>query len=152
MKQNTQVEAVYDSFLSKITDDLYGTMTLEEIKSDMSNMLNSAISRFYFPRKPITVEGESFTERLSSLEVEILSNFMVGEWINRQINTVRLMEVQFTGNDAKALNTGAQLKALLSAKEAQKRESKELMHYYHFGKMNDDGTRAPNFHLSGKKK
>lgn len=152
MSSKTSFEKVYDRFLSKVTDDMYISMSVEDVKDDLKTIMQSAISYFPFPKQPIKMEGGSFTEDLDPIEIEIISELMVGEWINRQIRTVRLTELQVTGNDAKGLNTGGQMRALKEIKHKHDVEVSSLIHFYHYGERDEDGRTTPLFNLSGKKR
>ena len=49
MSTSTNFSVVYDSFLSKITDDMYLQLTEEETQSLLKELLLSAIVKFEFP-------------------------------------------------------------------------------------------------------
>lgn len=53
MAENTKFSAVYNRFLSKITDDMYMELTPEDTIKDLQNLLIEAIPGFEFPRKPL---------------------------------------------------------------------------------------------------
>ena len=49
-QQYTPVSKIYDSFLSKITDDMYMELTPEDTVRDLQKLLIDAIPNFEFPR------------------------------------------------------------------------------------------------------
>ena len=51
MQKPTRFAVVYDSFLSKITDDMYLELTEEDTKNLLRELLISAIPKFEFPRQ-----------------------------------------------------------------------------------------------------
>jgi hypothetical protein len=53
MAENTKFSAIYNRFLSKITDDMYMELTPEDTIKDLQNLLIEAIPGFEFPRKPL---------------------------------------------------------------------------------------------------
>ena len=53
MAEKTKFSAVYNRFLSKITDDMYMELTPEDTIKDLQNLLIEAIPGFEFPRKPL---------------------------------------------------------------------------------------------------
>lgn len=50
LMDTTPFSIVYDSFLSKITDDMYMELTPEDTIKDLQNLLVDAIPGFEFPR------------------------------------------------------------------------------------------------------
>ena len=52
----TRFSVVYDSFLSKITDDMYLQLTEEDTKNLLRELLMSAIPKFEFPRQNLSYE------------------------------------------------------------------------------------------------
>ena len=49
----TRFSVVYNSFLSKITDDMYLELTEEDTKKLLRQLLASAIPKFEFPRQSL---------------------------------------------------------------------------------------------------
>ena len=116
---NTTYSEVYNNFLNRITDDMYVSYTEQETYDDLCPMLKIAITRIYLPKEDVKTEilgvGSTeenpiyeFNSELSMETIDMLALLMVREWLNRQMNTVRIMETQFTGSDAKAINTKTQ--------------------------------------------
>lgn len=65
MAENTKFSAVYNRFLSKITDDMYMELTPDDTIKDLQNLLIEAIPGFEFPRKPLydyTIETKVIEE------------------------------------------------------------------------------------------
>ena len=81
---STPFSEVYDRFLSKITDDMYMEITEEETKVMLKELLLNAIPWFEFPRVDLTnYSDEGFNVKLSNEEMNILSIYMILEWINQ---------------------------------------------------------------------
>lgn len=81
---STPFSEVYDRFLSKITDDMYMEITEEETKAMLKELLLNAIPWFEFPRVDLTnYSDEGFNVKLSNEEMNILSIYMILEWINQ---------------------------------------------------------------------
>lgn len=119
----TPFSAIYDRFLSKVTDDLYLELTKEETYALLQDLLMSAIIQFRFPRKnlnnyslghleqkptdqfyddgtPImTAEwiGGYFLCELSPEEQEILALNMVVQWSIQQLATIEITKQKFAG-------------------------------------------------------
>ena len=52
----TRFQQVYDSFLSKITDDMYLQLTYEDTLNLLEELLFSALPKFEFPRQQLSYE------------------------------------------------------------------------------------------------
>lgn len=149
MAQGTAYKIIYDNFLSLVTDDLYSStgslddLSEEEIYSDTEVLLVNAISKFFLPKEDIydvtIVDGEKyFTVNLSSSTIMILTLLMIKEWLARQMNSVRITETQYTGSDAKSINTKTQADAIRVAQEANALSLKQAYHSYQYQSMNED--------------
>ena len=107
---STPFSYIYDSFLSKITDDMYMELTELDTYQLLEELLLSAIQKFEFPRVDLTkyelvsitdevkytgaesgqeevpailYEGGSFTNILTAEEINILATYMVVEWLGQ---------------------------------------------------------------------
>lgn len=142
----TSFQEVYDFFLHSITDDLYITLDEEETKEDIFVFLKIAIIKFRYPKINLSYksEEERFENELTSDECYILSLYMLLEWLNRQMATVRLTEMQYTGSDLKSIGTKSQMSTLTEAYNHFNKELEKELKYYH----NKDEV---SYKLSGKK-
>jgi hypothetical protein len=87
MKMNTTAfSLVYDSFLSKITDDMYLELTELDTFRMLEELLLSAIEKFEFPRinlwdyQKLEENGEEyfcFNNELTREEINILAVYMI---------------------------------------------------------------------------
>lgn len=170
MSDRTSYEEIYEEFLSKVTDDLYVTWTpdideetedeiwnKEAVYSDISNFLKTAIRRFFLPKEDIytvIVEDEKqyFSSKLSQATIDILVLLMVKEWLARQMNNVRITELQYTGSDAKTLNTKSQAEAIKTAQEANEKAIKEAYYLYTYQSIDvtDNSVKVNSFDLTSK--
>lgn len=123
---NTEFSLVYDSFLSKITDDMY--LELDELDTYrmLQQLLLSAIEKFQFPRTDLTdyeiigvsdvhqymgvesnnqlVEailyfGGYFNNTLTHQEINILAVYMIVEWLSQQLASVENTRMKYSGSD-----------------------------------------------------
>lgn len=121
---------VYDRFLSKITDDLYLELTEEDTHADLQSIILNAIPGFEFPRVPIfnyqliehiTADGVTaigyFDCELSREEIDIVSDLMMIEWLNRQILSVENTRMKYSGSDFKFTSQANHLDKLVKAKD-----------------------------------
>lgn len=111
--KGTSFSKIYESFLSKITDDMYMQLTPEETYQILRQLLLSAIHKFEFPRqsldyqlKKIKKENDNtiflkwyFTNRLTDEEINILSNYMIVEWLGQQLASVENVRMKFSGSN-----------------------------------------------------
>ena len=127
---NTEFSLVYDSFLSKITDDMY--LELDELDTFrmLQQLLLSAIEKFEFPRIDLTdyeiievsdvhqymgvesnnelVEailycGGYFNNILTHQEINILAVYMIVEWLSQQLASVENTRMKYSGFERKDL-------------------------------------------------
>jgi hypothetical protein len=131
---STPYETLFDSFLSKIEDDLYTNIQFD-IESDMIKLLNSAIVQFQFPKVNILDKDDDlqqFNVDLSIYEIEILANLMKLEWTKRQINSTNLMKQMIGDKDFRLTSQANHLKVLLDLKNETEKEINSLMTKYSY--------------------
>jgi len=56
---STPFSAVYDKFLSKVTDDMYMELTVEETNNLLFELLQSALPWFEFPRVDLSARTDT---------------------------------------------------------------------------------------------
>ena len=111
----TPFSIVYDSFLSKITDDMYMELTPQDTDKILEELLISALPKFEFPRQSLdTIErevidqysedGESsmvrgFVNKLTDQEVNIIATYMIVEWLGQQLATVENTRMKYSGSN-----------------------------------------------------
>lgn len=131
----TPYEKVFDSFLSKIEDDLYPTLPIDEAETDFLKLLNSSIVHFTFPKVDIFNKDDSmmtFNVDLSLHEIEILSNLMKLEWIKRQINSISLIRQMLGSKDFSFTSQANHLKVLIDLKIQTEKDVEILMTKYSY--------------------
>lgn len=140
MNEPTSFSEVYEMFMHGITDDMYISWTRQETYEDLKPFLQKAVARFRYPKVVLTynAEDEEFTNTLNTEEIFILSLLMSIEWIDRQMLTVRLTELQYTGSDAKVLGTKAQMSALVELRKTFVNDLEKQLKYYHRHSRIDD--------------
>ena len=111
----TSLESVYDAFLSKITEDEWGTWTEEEVNEDLRTILDGAIPYFKFPRVSLEIDDtqEAFIEDITNEEIQILAQLMKCEWLNRTIMTWENVKPLYVERDFSQANLLSKLKDLL---------------------------------------
>lgn len=144
----TSFETIYDRFYGKITDDMYLEWTIEDTAADMKNILLDALPGFEFPRFSLfnyNVETNTFAEDLTSEEIDIIANLMVLTWLHRQITTIELVRMKYTGSDFKLTSQANHLSKLILLKEQLRQNTNHLQRLYKRRKLNPDGTISSNW-------
>ena len=136
---------VYKSFLSKITDDMYMQLDLEDTYAILQQLLLSAIPKFEFPRQSLEyhlvpteeVDWDSlvvlnwcFVNHLTRQEINILSNYMIVQWIGQQLASVENVRMKYSGSDFKFTSQANHMQKLLQLKKDYERQGFHLQRLY----------------------
>ena len=145
LTKGTSFATIYDSFLARVTSDMYMELTELDTFEMLQELLINAIPRFEFPRFNIfdyeegvlinvgnykgiesdNIEvpatawvGGSFNTILNIEEINILSLYMVVEWLGQQLASTENTRLKYSGSDFKftsQANHMAKLKTLIDA-------------------------------------
>lgn len=164
--QKTPFSKIYDNFLSKITDDMYMELTELETFRLLEELLISAIPKFEFPRVKINsyelsfVEDEStykgvesngievpaiiygggyFDNNLNQEEINILSTYMIVEWLGQQLASVENTRMKYSGSDFKFTSQANHMQKLSALKKEYEREGFHLQRLYKRRKVDSKG-------------
>lgn len=130
---------IYDSFLSKITDDMYLQLTMQDTYKMLQELLLSAIEKFEFPRvnlwdyQKIEENGEEcfyFNNKLTHEEINILAVYMVVQWLSQQLASVQNTRMKYSGTDFKFTSQANHMQKLLQLKKDYEREGFHLQRLY----------------------
>lgn len=144
---------IYDRFYGKVTDDMYIEWTLDDTAADMKNILLDAIPRFEFPRfAPFKydTDAEMYDVELTEEEINILAILMVLSWLNRQIASVELIRMKYTGSDFKLTSQANHLLKLFGLKEQIEQENTHLQRLYKRRKIDSEGNISSNWAVLGR--
>ena len=164
----TKFASVYNRFLGKITDDMYMELTPQDTMRDMQNLLIDAIPGFEFPRKSLdydisvsegtegefvvqSVEGISYVDNsafkaeLTSEEINILAILMMCSWIQRQVTSVEVTRMKYSGVDFKMTSQANHLSKLLALLKEAQRQSHKMQRLYKRRKTDDEGNIKSNW-------
>lgn len=162
----TSFSLIYDSFLSRITSDMY--MELDELQtySLLQELLVAAIPWFEFPRKDlngyellidkfddfycgidsnmldvkvIIYDGGYFNVDLSNEEINILSCYMIVEWLGQQLASIENIRMKYSGSDFKFTSQANHLQKVLTLKKDYEREGFHLQRLYKRRKIDSNG-------------
>ena len=157
INNGTPFSIIYDSFLSKVTDDMYMELTEVETFELLQELLLSAIPHFEFPRVDLTtleteyvedettyrgvesdnqevvayiMAGGSFNTALNNEEINILSTYMLVEWLTQQLATIENVRLKYSGSDFKFTSQANHLQKVLQLKKDYEREGLHLQRLY----------------------
>ena len=171
-KKQTPFSEIYDSFLSKITDDMYMELTELDTFAMLQELLISAIHKFEFPRVNITDYEENYLEDeenykgvesngvevkafvynngyfndfLNQEEINILSTYMIVEWLGQQLASVENTRMKYSGSDFKFTSQANHMQKLLALKKDYEREGFHLQRLYKRRKADKNGIMRSTF-------
>lgn len=124
---------VYDAFFRKITEDMYMELTKEDTESMVQELLLSALSWFEFPRVDINdydLAAGCFNVALSLDEINIISTYMVKEWLGQQLASVENTRMKYSGSDFKFTSQANHMAKLKNLAETYKQEGFHLQRLY----------------------
>lgn len=163
----TSFVTIYDSFLARVTSDMYMELTEEETTEMLQDLLLNAIPRFEFPRinlfdyeeghfeelgtyqgvesdnievSAIGWVGGAFNYLLTQEEINILALNMVIEWLGQQLDTTENTRMKYSGSDFKFTSQANHMAKLKVMIDAQKQDSVHLQRIYKRRKMAEDGS------------
>lgn len=151
----TPCSQVYDAFLRQITDDMYMELTKEDTLGMLSELLDSAIPWFEFPRQTLDIqppedpddeEDGYFSNDLSNEEIKILAVYMVQEWIGQQLASVENIRMKYSGSDFKLTSQANHLAKLQSLQKEYERKGFHLQRLYKRRKIDDNGVYRSTMH------
>lgn len=176
---NTSFITIYDSFLARVTSDMYMEFTEEDTYLMLQDLLINGIARFEFPRFDAfdyeegsweslgTYQGvESdgievaaagwvggyFNTPLTQEEVNILALNMVIEWLGQQLDTTENTRMKYSGSDFKFTSQANHMAKLKVMIDAQKADSVHLQRIYKRRKFTSDGAQSTMNEIVSKPK
>jgi hypothetical protein len=130
----TPYEKLYDNLLPKFRSHEIPLMAVEEVKDYLYDFLVPAISSFHVCRKDLTNRDDilqRFNVELSDIEIEILSNYMLIEYIDSTyIRVPSLLQVQLPSTDFRAFSSANMLDKLLALHKTCLSENETLLSRY----------------------
>lgn len=130
----TSYEKIYENLLPKFRSYEIPLMSTEEVKDFLHDYLIPAISRFHVCRKDLSDRDDiiqRFNVELSDIEVEILSNYLLIEYIDAEyIRTPSLLKVQLPSSDFKVFSPANFLDKLMAMHTTYIKENETLLSRY----------------------
>ena len=130
----TSYEKVYENLLPKFRSYEIPLMSTEEVKDYLHDYLIPATSRFHVCRKDLNDRDDilqRFNVELSDIEIEILSNYLLIEYIDSEyIRTPTILKVQLPTNDFKVFSPANFLDKLVAMHKTYVTENETLLSRY----------------------
>lgn len=149
----TPSSVVYDAFLRQITDDMYMELTYDDTVKMLSELLESAIPWFEFPRQSLEIEVVEddkedfyFVNDLSNEEIKILAVYMTQEWLGQQLASVENTRMKYSGQDFKLTSQANHMSKLQSLQKEYERKGFHLQRLYKRRKKDADGVYRSTMH------
>lgn len=130
----TSYEKLYENLLPKFRSYEIPLMSTEEVKDYLHDFLIPAISRFHVCRKDLNDRDDilqRFNVELSDIEIEILSNYLLIEYIDSEyIRVPTVLKVSLPSTDFKAYSSANMLDKLMAMHKAYLSENETLLSRY----------------------
>lgn len=130
----TPYEKIYENLLPKFKDYEIPLMTEEEVKDEIHDYIIPAIARFHICYQDLNDRDdntEQFNVTLSDMELEILSNYVLLEYIDsKYIRTPVLLKVQYGSKDFNSFSNANHLDKLLTMQKRFLTENETLLSRY----------------------
>ena len=130
----TPYEKLYENLLPKFRSYEIPLMSTEEVKDFLHDYLIPAISRFHVCRKDLSDRDDiiqRFNVDLSDIEIEILSNYLLIEYIDSEyIRTPTLLKVSLPSSDFKVFSPANFLDKLVAMRTTYTKENETLLSRY----------------------
>lgn len=130
----TPYEKIYENLLPKFCSYEIPLMSTEEVKDYLHDYLIPAIARFHVCRKDLNDRDDivqRFNVDLSDTEIEILSNYLLIEYIDSEyIRVPSLLKVQLPSSDFKAFSPANFLEKLVAMRTNYTKENETLLSRY----------------------
>lgn len=131
---STPYEKLYENLLPKFRSYEIPLMTTEEVKDYLHDYLIPAISRFHVCRKDLNDRDDIiqvFNVDLSDTEIEILSNYLLLEYIDSEyVRTPSLLKVTLPSSDFKAFSSANMIEKLMNMHKTYLSENETLLSRY----------------------
>ena len=151
----TPYEKLYENLLPKFRSYEIPLMSTDEVKDYLHDFLIPAISRFHVCRKDLTDRDDiiqMFNVDLSDIEIEILSNYMLIEYIDSEyIRVPSLLKVQLPSSDFKVFSPANFLDKLVAMHKTYKTENETLLSRYAWMGAKESGVKLGTGYKKNKR-
>ena len=151
----TSYEKIYENLLPKFRSYEIPLMSADEVKDYLHDFLIPAIARFHVCRKDLNDRDDiiqRFNVELSDTEIEILSNYLLIEYIDSEyIRVPSLLKVQLPSSDFKVFSPANFLEKLVAMRTNYTRENETLLSRYAWKGAKESGIKLGAGYKKNKK-
>ena len=130
----TPYEKIYENLLPKFRDYDIPLLSIDDVKDYLRDFLMPAIARFHVCRKDLNDRNdilERFNVCLSDVEIEILSNYALVEYIDSTyVRTPTLLKASLSSSDFNSYSSANMLDKLMSMRNKYISENETLLSRY----------------------
>lgn len=130
-------------FPRKKIDDF--VISVEEIHADSITNTDFVIGPSSSDADKVLVERSYFTAKLSSEEINILAILMLEGWVQRQVSSIEVTRMKYSGPDFKMTSQANHLQKLLGLLKEIQRQSLHMQRLYKRRKVTEDGQIVSNW-------
>ena len=144
----TPFSAIYTSFFSKITDDMYMELDRKQTEGMLQELLIGAIPWSEFPKVNIfdyDEDMETFNIHLNNEEINILATYMIVGWLDQQLASVENTRMKYSGSDFKFTSQANHMQKLLQLKKDYERTGFHLQRLYKRRTQDKNGIQRSTF-------
>lgn len=131
---HTPYEKIYENLLPKFRDYDIPVMSIDEVKDYLHDFLVPAIARFHVCRKDLNDRNdilERFNCELSDVEIEILSNYALVEYVDSTyVRTPTLLKASLSSTDFNSYSPANMLDKLMAMRNKYTSENETLLSRY----------------------
>ena len=140
----TSYEKIYERFLSKFRSYEIPAMTEDEVREYMHDYLISAVANFHVCRKDLNDRDDllqRFNCELTDDEIEIISNYMVYEYVDATyVRVPTLLKVNLSSTDFNAFSPANMLSKLTEMQQRYLKENEARLSRYAWIGARDNGV------------
>lgn len=144
----TPFEKIYNTFFSKITDDMYMELSKEETAALLSELLENSLHWFEFPRFNLynyDMEKAQYNIFLTQEEINIIATYMIVEWLGQQLASIELVRMKYSGSDFKFTSQANHMHKLQNLQKEYERKGLHLQRLYKRRKADNNGIMKSTF-------
>lgn len=139
----TSFDRIYDNVLPKFRSWEIPLMSEDEVKECLHDYLVPAITRFHVCRKDLSDRNDEtgeFNVELSDVEIEILGNFLLIEYLDSTyIRTPTLLKSSLSSTDFNSFSSANMLDKLMVMHKTYLSENESLLSRYAWLSYKDSG-------------
>lgn len=131
----TSYESVYNRFLSSITDYNLPWVPEEDLQNMLHEWMLGAIvrcGRYSHNFDDRDEENQTFNIDLPEKDMKALVLYMVGEWMDRQVNSVELTSQFIGGSEEKFYAQSNHLNSIKALRDDSRTEARKLLRDYSY--------------------